>query len=557
VVVRHGRLAWRPACRPPVRTRAAPSHRYIAAVPADAEVEPAGRVESGPDVVLTDHGLGADEVVRVARGGAHATLGPSAHAAMTASAALVEGFLAADEPVYGVTTGFGSLATTSIPVERTAELQLALIRSHAAGMGAEVEREVVRAMVLLRARSLAMGWSGARPEVAEGLLALLNAGLTPVVHEHGSLGASGDLAPLAEAALVLIGEGEVRGAEGEHRSAADALAAAGLAPVVLRAKEGLALINGTDGILGMLVLALADLRRLLKVADLTGAMSVEALLGTDRAFAADLQALRPQPGQAISAANLRRLLAGSAIVASHREGDPRVQDAYSLRCTPQVHGAARDTVAHAEAVAGHELVAAIDNPMILPDGRVESCGNFHGAPLAYVCDFLAIAIADVGALVERRTDRLLDRTRSHGLPPFLAPDAGVDSGMMIAHYAQAAMVAENRRLAVPASVDTIPTSAMQEDHVSMGWGAARKLRRSVANLERILAVELVCAARGLDLRAPLTPAAGTGAALAATRAVVGGPGPDRWLAPELAAAEALVRSGAVLAAAESAIGALE
>ena len=282
-------------------------------------------------------------------------------------------------------------------------------------------------------------------------------------------------------------------------------AAAGLAPVVLRAKEGLALINGTDGILGMLVLALADLRRLLKVADLTGAMSVEALLGTDRAFAADLQALRPQPGQAVSAANLRRLLAGSAIVASHREGDPRVQDAYSLRCTPQVHGAARDTVAHAEAVAGHELVAAIDNPMVLPDGRVESCGNFHGAPLAYVCDFLAIAIADLGALVERRTDRLLDRTRSHGLPPFLAPDAGVDSGMMIAHYTQAAMVAENRRLAVPAGVDTIPTSAMQEDHVSMGWGAARKLRRSVANLERILAVELVCAARGLDLRAPLAP----------------------------------------------------
>ena len=281
----------------------------------------------------------------------------------------------------------------------------------------------------------------------------------------------------------------------------------------------------------MLVLALADLRRLLQVADLTGAMSVEALLGTDRAFAADLQALRPQPGQAVSAANLRRLLAGSAIVASHREGDPRVQDAYSLRCTPQVHGAARDTVAHAEAVAGHELVAAIDNPMVLRDGRVESCGNFHGAPLAYVCDFLAIAIADLGALVERRTDRLLDRTRSHGLPPFLAPDAGVDSGMMIAHYSQAAMVAENRRLAVPAGVDTIPTSAMQEDHVSMGWGAARKLRRSVANLERILAVELVCAARGLDLRAPLAPAAGTGAALAATRAVVGGPGPDRWLAP--------------------------
>ena len=299
-------------------------------------------------VEVTESGLSAADVVAVARHDEQVVLSASARAAMDASAKLVDGFLAADEPVYGVTTGFGSLATTSIPPERTAELQLALIRSHASGMGPEVEREVVRAMVLLRARSLAMGCSGARPEVAEGLIAMLNAGLTPVVHEHGSLGASGDLAPLAEAALALIGEGELRDASGAVRSATEALAAAGLDPVTLRAKEGLALINGTDGILGMLVLALADLRRLLQVADITGAMSVEALLGTDRAFAADLQALRPQPGQAVSAANLRRLLAGSAIVASHRDGDPRVQDAYSLRCTPQVHGAARDTVAHAE-----------------------------------------------------------------------------------------------------------------------------------------------------------------------------------------------------------------
>ncbi|HEY8092151.1 MAG TPA: histidine ammonia-lyase [Acidimicrobiales bacterium] len=517
------------------------------------------RVDATVDaaVEVTDHGVTAAEVVRVARDEVKAGLTDGARATMAASAALIDGFLAADEPVYGVTTGFGSLATTSIPVERTAELQVALLRSHAAGMGPPVEREVVRAMMLLRARSLAMGCSGARPEVAEGLLAMLNAGLTPVVHEHGSLGASGDLAPLAEAALALIGEGEVCDRDGRQRPASEALAQAGLTPVVLRAKEGLALINGTDGILGMLVLALADLRRLLQVADITGAMTVEALLGTDRAFAADLQALRPQPGQAVSASNLRRLLAGSAIVASHREGDPRVQDAYSLRCTPQVHGAARDTIDHAERVAGFELVAAIDNPMILRDGRVESCGNFHGAPLAYVCDFLAIAIADLGALVERRTDRLLDRTRSQGLPPFLAPDAGVDSGMMIAHYAQAAMVAENRRLAVPAGVDTVPTSAMQEDHVSMGWGAARKLRRSVANLGRILAVELTCAARGLDLRAPLAPAAGTGAALAAVRAVVAGPGPDRWLAPELAAVDALVMSGPLVEAVEQAIGALE
>ncbi len=508
-------------------------------------------------VSVTDRGLAAEDVVAVARDGAAAELTPAARDAMAASAALIDGFLAADEPVYGVTTGFGSLATTSIPPERTAELQVALVRSHAAGMGAPVELEVVRAMMLLRARSLAMGRSGARAELADGLLALLNAGITPVVHEHGSLGASGDLAPLAEAAMVLIGEGEVVDASGRRRPADEALAERGLGPVVLRAKEGLALINGTDGILGMLVLALEDLRRLLKAADIAAAMTVEALLGTDRAFAADLQALRPQPGQALSAENLRRLLAGSAIVASHRENDPRVQDAYSLRCSPQVHGAARDTVAHATTVADHELVSAIDNPMILPDGRVESCGNFHGAPLGYVCDFLAIAVADLGALSERRTDRMLDRTRSHGLPPFLAPDAGVDSGMMIGHYAQAAMVAENRRLAAPASVDTVPTSAMQEDHVSMAWGAARKLRASVANLTRILAVELTCAARGLDLRAPLVPAAGTGAALTALRAVVGGPGPDRWLAPELAAAEDLVASGEVVAAVEAAIGALE
>jgi histidine ammonia-lyase len=285
-------------------------------------------------------------------------------------------------------------------------------------------------------------------------------------------------------------------------------------------------------------------------------MSVEALLGTDRAFAADLLALRPQRGQTVSAANLRRLLAGSPIVASHRYGDPRVQDAYSLRCAPQVAGAARDTLDHADAVAAAELESAIDNPMILPDGRVESCGNFHGAPLALACDFLAIAAAEVGAIAERRTDRLLDATRSHGLPPFLAPDAGVNSGLMVAHYTQAALVAENRRLAAPASVDSLPTSAMQEDHVSMGWGAARKLRASVVNLRRILAVELACAARGLDLRAPLSPGAATAAALAAVRARAPGPGPDRWLAPELAAVEELIGSGRLLAAVEGAIGEL-
>jgi histidine ammonia-lyase len=332
--------------------------------------------------------------------------------------------------------------------------------------------------------------------------------------------------------------------------------AAGL-DLPLAAKEGLALINGTDGMLGMLVLACVDLAGLLRVADVAAAMSVEGLLGTDRAFAADLVALRPQRGQQASAANLGALLAGSAIVASHRTGDPRVQDAYSLRCVPQVHGAARDALAFAETCAERELAAAIDNPVVLPDGRVESVGNFHGAPLAHACDLLAIVVADVAGMSERRTDRFLDAARSHGLPPFLAHDPGVDSGLMIAQYTAAALVAECRRLAVPASVDNIPTSAMQEDHVSLGWSAARKLRTAIEHLGRVLAVELVTAARGVDLRAPLAPAPGTGAVRDALRAAgVGGPGPDRPLAPELDAAVRLVADGGVLAAAEEEVGSL-
>jgi histidine ammonia-lyase len=509
----------------------------------------------GP-IEIRGAGLAIADVVAVARHDATVTLADSAREEMIRSAALVDGFIAGDHPVYGVTTGFGSLADTVIPHERTRELQVALIRSHAAGMGEPVEREVVRAMLVLRARSLAMGRSGARPLVVDQQLALLNAGLTPVVPEYGSLGASGDLAPLAHCALAMIGEGQVV-RDGIITMAEAALAVAGLEPIVLRAKEGLALINGTDGILGMLVLAITDLERLMRLADVTAAMSVEALLGTDRAFAADLQALRPQVGQAVSAANLRRLLAGSAIVASHREGDPRVQDAYSLRCTPQVHGAALDTLAHARTIAERELDAAIDNPMILPDGRVESCGNFHGAPLGFACDFLAIAVAELSAISERRTDRLLDATRSHGLPPFLAPDPGVNSGLMIAQYTQAAMATENKRLASPASVDSLPTSAMQEDHVSMAWSAARKLRRTVDNLRRVLAVELVCAARAIELRAPLTPAPGTGSAVDSLRPHVDGAGPDRWLSPELGAADDLMRSGDLLEAVESTIGPLD
>ena len=511
---------------------------------------------SGVVVHLEADGVSAADVVAVARGDAFVELGSSALAAMDRSAAVVAALAASDEPAYGISTGFGSLALVRIPADARAELQRALVRSHAAGMGPPVEREVVRAMMLLRARTLAMGCSGARPVVASTILSLLGAGITPFVPEHGSLGASGDLAPLAHCALVLIGEGSVFDASGALVPAADALARAGIEPIELTAKEGLALINGTDGMLGMLVLALSDLSALLRVAEVAAAMSVEALLGTDRVFAEDLIALRPQPGQVASGFNLRALLAGSSIVASHRYGDPRVQDAYSLRCAPQVIGAARDAVTFASGVADVELRSAIDNPMVLADGRVESCGNFHGAPVGMACDVLAIAAAQVGAIAERRTDRLLDASRSHGLPAFLASNPGVDSGMMIAGYTQAAVVAENRRLAAPASVDSLPTSAMQEDHVSMGWGAARKLRVCVANLTRIVAVELACAARGLDLRAPLLPAAGTAAALAALRTRVPGPGPDRWMSPELAAVEELVRSGELLAAVEEAVGPL-
>jgi histidine ammonia-lyase len=401
-----------------------------------------------------------------------------------------------------------------------------------------------------------MGRSGARPLLADRLLDLLAAGITPRVPEHGSLGCSGDLAPLAHVALVLLGEGEV--VDGRDSVAgAVALGAAGIDPIALEAKEGLALVNGTDGMLGMLALACHDVRGLLAVADIVAAMSVEALLGTDAVFAPEILALRPHPGQAASAENMRRVLEGSPIVASHRVGDSRVQDAYSLRCAPQVHGAVRDALGYVEGVVRRELDSAIDNPVVLPDGRVTSNGNFHGAPLAHAADFLAIVLADLGSMSERRVDRLLDPARSHGLPAFLADEPGVDSGLMIAQYTAAALVDENRRLATPASVASIPTSAMQEDHVSMGWAAARKLRVVVVNLTRLLAIELVSAARGVELRAPLRPALATGAAIEVLRQVVPGPGPDRWLTPELEAATELVAAGVLRSAVESVTGALQ
>ena len=498
------------------------------------------------------------QVLAVARHGVRVRLTDEARKAIVASRDVIEALAGDPEPHYGVSTGFGALATRQIaPADRTA-LQRGLIRSHAAGSGPEVEREVVRALMLLRLSTLATGRTGVRLETAGIYAAMLNAGITPVVYEFGSLGCSGDLAPLAHCALAAIGEGTVRGRDDREKPARQALEEAGIAPVVLAEKEGLALVNGTDGMLGMLLLAGADLRNLLTAADITAAMSVEAQLGTDAVFAADLQALRPHPGQAVSAANLRALLAGSEIMASHRDPEvcTRVQDAYSLRCSPQVHGAVRDTLGHASTVAGRELASAIDNPVVTPDGRVESNGNFHGAPVGYVLDFLAIAVADLASISERRTDRLLDAARSHGLPAFLAGDPGVDSGHMIAQYTQAAIVSELKRLAAPASVDSIPSSAMQEDHVSMGWSAARKLRRAVDGLTRVLAIELLSAARALDLRAPHRPAPATAAVVAGLRDTVEGPGPDRFLAPEIEAAVRYVASGDAVRAAVAVTGGL-
>jgi len=501
--------------------------------------------------------LSLAEVVAVARDGVGVGVSEESYAQMRRSRARIDALAADPQPVYGVSTGFGALATRHIPADLRTQLQRSLIRSHAAGSGPEVETEVIRALMLLRLSTLTTGRTGVRPEVAQTYAALLTAGITPVVREYGSLGCSGDLAPLAHVALAAMGEGRVRLADGTVTEADTALADHGITPLILAEKEGLALINGTDGMLGMLVLAIADLDRLLKLADIAAAMSVEGLLGTDQAFAVDLLALRPHPGQVASAANLRRLLEGSAIVASHAgPEDTRVQDAYSLRCAPQVAGGARDTVEHARAVAERELASAIDNPVVTLAGEVRSNGNFHGAPVAYVLDFLAIVAADVASISERRTDRFLDVARSHGLPPFLADDPGVDSGLMIAQYTQAALVSELKRLAAPASVDSIPSSAMQEDHVSMGWSAARKLRRAVDALTRVLAIEVLTAARGIDLRTPLLPAAGTGAVVAALRERVPGPGTDRFLSPEIEDVVDLAASGALLAAAEGAVGSL-
>ena len=508
-------------------------------------------------VTVQPTGVTPADVLLVARGDARVELADATVEAMAASRAIVDGIEASGRPVYGVSTGFGALANTSIAPERRAELQHALIRSHAAGIGAPMPREVVRAMMLLRVRSLALGHSGVRPLLAQGLVDLLNNDITPWVPEHGSLGASGDLAPLAHCALVLLGEGWVLGKDGTRVAAVEALPRAGLRPLDLAAKEGLALINGTDGMLGMLLLAIDDAAHLFTMADVTAALAIEAMLGSERPFRPELHAIRPHPGQAASAANIHRLLQDSGVMDSHRDDLAHaVQDAYSMRCAPQVAGAARDTLEFVTAVCGRELISVVDNPVVLPDGRVESTGNFHGAPLGFAADFLAIAAAEVGAIAERRVDRLLDVARSRDLPPFLSPDAGVNSGLMIAQYTAAGIVAENRRLAAPASVDSLPTSGMQEDHVSMGWAATKKLRTVLDNLTSLLAVELLGGVRGLQLRAPLTPSPAGRAAIAAVAPFAGEPGPDRFLAPILEQARAVVAGRGLRADIEAAIGRL-
>lgn len=481
------------------------------------------------------------EVIAVARHDAEVVISQEALQAMAATRVHVEALAASPDPVYGVSTGFGALATRHIPSEMRTQLQKSLIRSHAAGIGPEVEREVVRATMFLRLKTITSGRTGVRPEVAQTYASILNAGITPIVHEFGSLGCSGDLAPLAHCALVAMGEGRARDIHGEEREVSQLLAEAGITPVELHEKEGLALINGTDGMLGMLIIAISDLESLCDAADLATAMSIEGLLGTDQVFRPELHTpLRPHPGQAESAAHIYDYLQGSGIVASHKENDDRVQDAYSLRCAPQVTGAVRDTIAHARLVAERELAASIDNPVILPSGEITSNGNFHGAPVAYVLDFLAIAAADLASICERRTDRMLDKARNHGLPPFLADDPGVDSGLMIAQYTQAALVSDMKRLAVPASVDSIPSSAMQEDHVSMGWHAARKLRSAVSNLTSVIAIEIMTAARAIELRAPLKSSAKITEVIKELRTYSAGTGPDRFLAPDISGAREFI-----------------
>jgi len=509
-----------------------------------------------PDVVLvTGDALHPDQVLAIAERRAEVRLGPGVAARIAPARAVVEQAVREGRVVYGITTGFGALANTRIDPALADEAQVALLRSHASGVGPPLPDELVRAMLLLRARTLAQGHSGVRLEIVERLIELLRRDLLPVVPAQGSVGASGDLAPFAHLTLPLIGEGRLRH-ESRERPAAEVLAEHELAPLTLHAKEGLSLLNGTEGMLAMGVLGLARARRLADAADLACALSIEALLGSTRPFEARIHHLRPHPGQGESAASLRRFLAGSAIGSSHRDDfGHAVQDAYSLRCAPQVHGAARDVLSFGDGVLRVELGAVVDNPIVFPDtGEVVSGGNFHGQPLAFVLDFATVAVTELSSISERRTDRILDPERSDGLPPFLATRPGLNSGYMITQYVAAALVAENRVLCHPASVESIPTSGSQEDHVSMGWGAGRKLGEVLDNAARVIAVEILCACAGIEYRRPLAPAPGTGAALEAVRRRVPPLADDRPPAPDIEAVAEMVDDGSLVRAALEATG---
>jgi histidine ammonia-lyase len=528
--------------------------------------EPLAARSGGPDdvIVLTGASLTVGDVERVAREGAEVALDADARRRMQEARDVVERLVAAGEVVYGVTTGFGALASTFIDPADTALLQENLLMSHAVGVGEPLPDDVVRAMLLLRANTLALGHSGCRPAVVDALLALLAHGIVPVVPSRGSVGASGDLAPLAHLALPLIGRGQVRVHGGDPGPAAEALRDAGIQPLMLQAKEGLALLNGTQLMSAIGALLLADADRLVRTASAIAAMSVEALLGTDVAYAAAYQLARPHPGQVEVARQMRHLLRDSALMASHHPLTHKVQDPYSLRCVPQVHGAVADALDHLRRVLDVELNAATDNPLVFPEGgaadpdvaatgggRVISGGNFHGEPIALALDFAKLALAELGSISERRTALLLDGRLNGGLPPFLAEAGGLNSGLMLLQYTAAALASENKVLAHPASADSIPTSANQEDHVSMGATSALHARAVLANAETILAIEALCAAQALDLRlaeqSDTPPGAGVVEARALIRARIPHNDRDREQSADIAAASDLVRSGALAA----------
>ncbi len=496
------------------------------------------------DVIIDGGPLTIDEVVAVAHHRARARPGAELDARMAPARTIVASAVESGATVYGITTGFGAFASTRIDPAEARRLQVNLLRSHAAGVGAPLPDQVVRAMLLLRARTLAQGHSGVRPIVVERLLELLERDLVPVIPSYGSVGASGDLAPFAHMALPLIGEGQLR-VGGRVVPSGAALTEAGLEPLSLEAKEGLSLLNGTEGMSAMLCLASARVGGLAVAADVAAALSVEALTGSARPFRPEIHRLRPHPGQVASADRIHRLLGGSEIGASHADDFVHaVQDAYSLRCAPQVHGAAVDTLDHVRRVVSIELGSVVDNPIVFPDsGEVISGGNFHGQPLAFAADFLTIAVTELGSISERRTDRVLDPERSSGLPPFLSPEPGLHSGLMLSQYTAAALVAENRVLSHPASVESIPTSGSQEDHVSMGWGAARKLMEVLDNTTWVLAVELMCSAAGIEARRPLTPSPLTTEVVEVIRSVVPPLTEDRPIGPDIEAVAALIEEG--------------